>query len=45
MPLITTKGNASRSVRDAEAAGSNPVASTEWLGTPESLILKGTEKV
>ena len=25
MPLITTKGNASRSVRDAEAAGSNPV--------------------
>ena len=28
-----------RCVRDAEAAGSNPVASTRWLGTPESLIL------
>ena len=28
-----------RCVRDAEAAGSNPVASTKWLGTPENLIL------
>ena len=28
-----------RCVRDAEAAGSNPVASTKWLGTPESLVL------